>query len=293
MDEVLEALREAAQLTGLSGIFPDGAPPPARVPCRPRVCTPAPGPARCRPPDFHARNVSGPVTAPREQLDRRDGDRRSQARSGRAASCFPRSSSSARCCWASWWCGFLMPSGDQTQVVALPPVQPAPPLRRWWSRRPNRPSLRPRRRRRRCASTSPPSRPAPTSSSAATTWARPPPSSRCRAGAGRDGQRGDGAGPRRLPDAGHHLRRLGRRGGERQAPEEGGDADSRSRCRSAGARRSGSARRAGSGAGRPEAAAPAVGRGGHHAAAGPAWRRSARPRPRPTAAPAPSSGAAA
>jgi len=126
MDEVLEALRETAQLTGLSGIFPDrrtttgGSGPMSTSGLHPR---PGSGPLSTS--GFHARNISGPVTAPREQVDQ-DIEIEDAGEGKKGGRLLP-----ALLFVSAVLLGFVvvwltLPKGDQAQVIALPPAQPAP-----------------------------------------------------------------------------------------------------------------------------------------------------------------------
>ena len=111
MDEVLEALRETAHLTGVSGLFPD------------RRTTTGSGPISTS--GLHARTpISGPVTAPREQLDS-DIEIEDAGEGRKGGKLLP-----ALLFVSAVLLGFvvvwlLLPKGEQAQLVA-PVPQPVP-----------------------------------------------------------------------------------------------------------------------------------------------------------------------
>src|SRR6185369_4328035 len=109
MDEVLEALREVAHLTGMSGIFPERRP------------TTGSGPMSSS--GLHARSISGPVTAPRAQLDR-EIEIEDVGEEKKGGKILP-----ALLFVTAVLLGFVvvwlwLPKGDQAQVVTTPPPQP-------------------------------------------------------------------------------------------------------------------------------------------------------------------------
>ncbi len=125
MDEVLEALRETAQLTGLSGIFPDRRTTTGSGPMSTSGLHTRPGSGPMSTSGFHARNISGPVTAPRAQVDE-EIDIEDAGEGTKGGKLLP-----ALLFVSAVLLGFvvvwlLLPKGDQAQVVALPPAQPAP-----------------------------------------------------------------------------------------------------------------------------------------------------------------------
>jgi serine/threonine-protein kinase len=125
MDEVLEALREAAQLTGLSGIFPDRRTTTGSGPMSSSGLHTRPGSGPMSTSGLHARNISGPVTAPRQQVDQEiDIEDAGEIRKGGKLLPALLFVSAVLLGFVVVW--LLMPKGDQTQVVALPPVQPVP-----------------------------------------------------------------------------------------------------------------------------------------------------------------------
>jgi eukaryotic-like serine/threonine-protein kinase len=70
MDEVLEALRDVAHLTGMGGIFPERRTTTGSGPISTSGVHARPGSGPMSTSGFHARSISGPVTAPRAQVDR-------------------------------------------------------------------------------------------------------------------------------------------------------------------------------------------------------------------------------
>ena len=70
MDEVLEALREVAHLTGMSGIFPDRRTTTGSGPMSTSGVHARTGSGPMSSSGLHARSISGPVTAPRAQVER-------------------------------------------------------------------------------------------------------------------------------------------------------------------------------------------------------------------------------
>ena len=111
MDEVLEALRETAHLTGVSGLFPD------------RRTSTGSGPMSTS--GLHARAISGPVTAPREQFEQ-EIEIDDEGEGKRGGKLVP-----ALLFVSMVLLGFavvylLYPKGDQSQVAAIPRPAPAP-----------------------------------------------------------------------------------------------------------------------------------------------------------------------
>ncbi len=173
---------------------------------------------------LHARSISGPVTAPRAQVDREieiedagEAEEGRQAPSG--APLHQRGAPGLRA-----WSGCSCPRASRPRWSPRLRRSPCPPPSRWWWLRRSPSSRRPAPEKKMVrfhVSTEPAGAHVfigrHDMGSTPTVFELP-------AGCRRDGQRRDGAGARRLPDAGHHLRWLGRRGGERQAAEEGRDA---------------------------------------------------------------------
>jgi len=125
MDEVLEALRETAQLTGVSGIFPDRRTTTGSGPMSTSGLHTRTGSGPMSTSGFHARNISGPVTAPRaqveEEIDIEDAGEGTKGGKLLPALLFV---SAVLLGFVVVW--LLLPRGDQAQVVALPPAQPVP-----------------------------------------------------------------------------------------------------------------------------------------------------------------------
>jgi serine/threonine-protein kinase len=124
MDEVLEALREAAQLTGLSGIFPErkntGSGPMSTSGIHARSGS---GPMSTS--GFHARSISGPVTAPRQQVDQEiEIEDVGEPRKGGKLLPALLFVSAVLLGFVVVW--LLLPKGEQAQVVAPPQPAPAP-----------------------------------------------------------------------------------------------------------------------------------------------------------------------
>jgi serine/threonine-protein kinase len=127
MDEVLEALRDAAHLTGMSSIFPDK-----------RTISNASGPISTSgihartgsgpisTSGLHSRAISGPVTAPREQVDRDiDIEDAGEARKGGKLLPALLFAATVLLGFAVVW--LLFPKGEQAQVVPTSkPAEPAP-----------------------------------------------------------------------------------------------------------------------------------------------------------------------
>jgi serine/threonine-protein kinase len=111
MDEVLDALREAAHLTGMTGIFPE------------RKTTTGSGPMSTS--GLHARSISGPVTAPRAQVEREIEieDAGETKKGGKLLPALLFISAVLLGFVVVW---LLLPKGEQAQVIATPPAQPTP-----------------------------------------------------------------------------------------------------------------------------------------------------------------------
>ena len=125
MDEVLEALRETAQLTGLSGIFPDRRTTTGSGPMSTSGFHARPGSGPMSTSGFHARNISGPVTAPRAQVDEEiEIEDAGEGKKGGKLLPALLFVSAVLLGFVVVW--LLLPKGDQAQVVALPPAQPVP-----------------------------------------------------------------------------------------------------------------------------------------------------------------------
>ena len=125
MDEVLEALREAAHLTGMAGIFPDrktttGSGPMSSSGVHAQAMS---GPMSTS--GLHARNISGPVTAPRAQVEREIEieDAGEPKKGGKLLPALLFISAVLLGFVVVW---LLLPKGEQAQVVATPPPQPTP-----------------------------------------------------------------------------------------------------------------------------------------------------------------------
>jgi serine/threonine-protein kinase len=128
MDEVLEALREAAHLTGMSNIFPERRTTTGSGPISTSGIHARAGSGPMSTSGLHARSISGPVTAPRAQVDREiEIEDAGEPRKG--AKLLP-----ALLFVSAVLLGFvvvwlLLPKGEQAQVVtqsAAPALSPAP-----------------------------------------------------------------------------------------------------------------------------------------------------------------------
>jgi len=124
MDEVLEALREAAHLTGLGGIFPErtksGSGPMSTSGLHARAGS---GPMSTS--GLHARSISGPVTAPRQQVDQEiDIEDTGEPRKGGRLLPALLFASAVLLGFVVVW--LLLPKGEQAQVVAPPQPTQAP-----------------------------------------------------------------------------------------------------------------------------------------------------------------------
>ncbi len=126
MDEVLEALRETAHLTGMAGIFPDRRTTTGSGPISTSGLHARTGSGPMSTSGFHARSISGPVTAPRAQVEREIeiedvGDEPRKGGKLLPALLFV---TAVLLGFVVVW--LLLPKGEQAQVVVTPPVQPTP-----------------------------------------------------------------------------------------------------------------------------------------------------------------------
>jgi len=126
MDEVLEALRDTAHLTGMSNIFPERRTTTGSGPISTSGIHGRPGSGPMSTSGLHARSISGPVTAPREQLDGdiEIDDAGEGPRGGKLLPALLFASAVLLGFVVVW---LLLPKGEQAQVVTAPPVAvPAP-----------------------------------------------------------------------------------------------------------------------------------------------------------------------
>ncbi|HVP60605.1 MAG TPA: TonB family protein [Myxococcaceae bacterium] len=126
MDEVLEALRETAQLTGMSGIFPDRKTTTASGPMSTSGLHSRPGSGPMSTSGLHARSISGPVTAPRAQVEREIEieDAGEPKKGGKLLPALLFVSAVLLGFVVVW---LLLPKGEQAQLVTTPPPPvPAP-----------------------------------------------------------------------------------------------------------------------------------------------------------------------
>src|SRR5262249_9822666 len=126
MDEVLEALREVAQVTGMGGIFPDRRTTTGSGPMSTSGVHARSGSRPMSSSRLYARSVSGPVAAPRAQVDREIeiedvGDEPSKGGKLLPALLFV---SAVVLGFVVVW--LLLPKGEQAQVVATAPTQAVP-----------------------------------------------------------------------------------------------------------------------------------------------------------------------
>jgi eukaryotic-like serine/threonine-protein kinase len=125
MDEVLEALREAAHLTGMSSIFPDRRTTTGSGPMSTSGLHVRAGSGPMSTSGLHARSISGPVTAPRAQVDREiEIEDAGEPRKGGKLLPALLFVSAVLLGFVVVW--LLLPKGEQAQVVTTPPPQPAP-----------------------------------------------------------------------------------------------------------------------------------------------------------------------
>ena len=125
MDEVLEALREAAHLTGMSNIFPERRATTGSGPISTSGIHARTGSGPMSTSGLHARSISGPVTAPRAQVDREIEieDAGEQKKGGKLLPALLFVSAVLLGFVVVW---LLLPKGEQAQVVTTPPPQQAP-----------------------------------------------------------------------------------------------------------------------------------------------------------------------
>ncbi|HZJ54331.1 MAG TPA: TonB family protein [Myxococcaceae bacterium] len=125
MDEVLEALRETAHLTGMSSIFPERRTTTGSGPMSTSGIHARAGSGPMSTSGFHARSISGPVTAPRAQVDREIEieDAGEPKKGGKLLPALLFVSAVLLGFVVVW---LLLPKGEQAQVVTTPPPQPAP-----------------------------------------------------------------------------------------------------------------------------------------------------------------------
>ena len=126
MDEVLEALREVAHLTGMSGIFPERRTTTGSGPMSTSGVHTRGGSGPMSSSGLHARSISGPVTAPRAQVDREEIEIEDVGEQGKGGKLLP-----ALLFISAVLLGFvvvwlMLPKGEQAQVVTTPPAQPVP-----------------------------------------------------------------------------------------------------------------------------------------------------------------------
>ncbi len=125
MDEVLEALRETAQLTGMAGIFPDRKTPTGSGPMSTSGLHSRPGTGPMSTSGLHSRSISGPVTAPRAQVEREIEieDVGEPKKGGKLLPALLFISAVLLGFVVVW---LLLPKGEQAQVVTTPLPQPTP-----------------------------------------------------------------------------------------------------------------------------------------------------------------------
>ena len=125
MDEVLEALREAAHLTGMSNIFPERRTTTGSGPMSTSGIHARTGSGPMSTSGLHARSISGPVTAPRAQVDREiEIEDTGEPRQGGKLLPAMLFVSAVLLGFVVVW--LLLPKGEQAQVVTTPPPTPAP-----------------------------------------------------------------------------------------------------------------------------------------------------------------------
>src|SRR5215470_12754368 len=126
MDEVLEALREVALITGMSGIFPERRTSTGSGPMSSSGVHARSGSGPMSSSGLHSRSISGPVTAPRAQVDREIEieDAGEQRKGGKLLPALLFVSAVLLGFVVVW---LLLPKGDQAQVVSTAPAPvPAP-----------------------------------------------------------------------------------------------------------------------------------------------------------------------
>jgi serine/threonine-protein kinase len=125
MDEVLEALREAALLTGVSNIFPERRTTTGSGPLSTSGIHARAGSGPMSTSGLHARSISGPVTAPRAQVDREiEIEDAGEPRKGGKLLPALLFVSAVLLGFVVVW--LLLPKGEQAQVVTQPAPAPAP-----------------------------------------------------------------------------------------------------------------------------------------------------------------------
>jgi eukaryotic-like serine/threonine-protein kinase len=125
MDEVLEALREAAHLTGMSNIFPERRTTTGSGPISTSGIHARAGSGPMSTSGLHARNISGPVTAPRAQVDQEiEIEDAGEPRKGGKLLPALLFVSAVLLGFVVVW--LLLPKGEQAQVVTTPAPTPAP-----------------------------------------------------------------------------------------------------------------------------------------------------------------------
>ena len=125
MDEVLEALREAANLTGMSNIFPERRTTTGSGPLSTSGIHVRAGSGPMSTSGLHARSISGPVTAPRAQVDREiEIEDTGEPRKGGKLLPALLFVSAVLLGFVVVW--LLFPKGEQAQVVTTPVPTPAP-----------------------------------------------------------------------------------------------------------------------------------------------------------------------
>jgi len=126
MDEVLEALREVALVTGMGGIFPERRTITGSGPMSSSGVHARSGSGPMSTSGLHARSISGPVTAPRAQVDREIEieDAGEPEKGGKLLPALLFVSAVLLGFVVVW---LLLPKGDQAQVVTTAPTAvPAP-----------------------------------------------------------------------------------------------------------------------------------------------------------------------
>ncbi len=115
MDEVLEALRDAAHATGVTGIFPER-----------KITGNGSGPISTS--GLHARAVSGPVTAPREQPDPQIDIEEDEDEPRKGGKLLPALLFGSAVLLGFVLVWLMLPKGEQAQVSASKPQLPPEPV---------------------------------------------------------------------------------------------------------------------------------------------------------------------
>jgi len=124
MDEVLEALRDVAHLTGMGGIFPERRATTGSGPMTTSGVHARHGSGPMSTSGFHARNISGPVTAPRAQVEREiEIEDAGEPRKGGKLLPALLFVTAVLLGFVVVW--LLLPKGEQAQVVTTTPPPPA------------------------------------------------------------------------------------------------------------------------------------------------------------------------